>query len=52
MARHEDVLVAALDAALPGVPVVGGSAGDGLDFGQTLQILGCYRHRPAEEESA
>ena len=39
-ACNEDVLVTALDAALPGVPVVGGSAGDGLDFGQTLQILG------------
>lgn len=39
-ARHEDVLVAALDAALPGVPVVGGSAGDGLDFGASVQIAG------------
>ncbi|WP_246026587.1 FIST N-terminal domain-containing protein [Paracoccus luteus] len=36
---HEDVLAAALDAALPDVPIVGGSAGDGLDFGATTQIL-------------
>lgn len=38
-ACNEDVLVATLDAALPGLPVVGGSAGDGLDFGQSCQIL-------------
>ena len=38
-ACHEDVLVAAIDAALPGLPVVGGSAGDGLAFGQSCQIL-------------
>lgn len=37
--RHEDVLAAALDAALPDVPIVGGSAGDGLEFGATTQIL-------------
>ena len=38
-ACHEEVLVATLDAALPGVPVVGGSAGDGLDFLESCQIL-------------
>lgn len=38
-ACNEDVLVAALDAALPGLPVVGGSAGDGLDFKESCQIL-------------
>lgn len=38
-AGHEDVLVSAVDAALPGVPVVGGSAGDGLDFAESCQIL-------------
>lgn len=38
-ACNEDVLAAALDAALPGVAVVGGSAGDGLDFGESVQIL-------------
>ncbi|HRO15546.1 MAG TPA: FIST N-terminal domain-containing protein [Paracoccus sp. (in: a-proteobacteria)] len=39
VSRNEDVLVAALDAALPGLPVVGGSAGDGLEFQETCQIL-------------
>ena len=39
LSRHEDVLAATLDAALPDVPIVGGSAGDGLDFGATTQIL-------------
>ncbi|ARJ69049.1 FIST N-terminal domain-containing protein [Paracoccus contaminans] len=38
-ACNEDVLAAALDAALPGIAVVGGSAGDGLDFGESVQIL-------------
>ena len=38
-AGHEDVLAATLDAALAGVPVVGGSAGDGLDFAESCQIL-------------
>lgn len=38
-ACHEDVLVSAIDAALPGLPVVGGSAGDGLAFEQSCQIL-------------
>lgn len=35
LAGQEDALVATLDAALPTVPVLGGSAGDGLDFRQT-----------------
>lgn len=35
LAGQEDALVATLDAALPSVPVLGGSAGDGLDFRQT-----------------
>ena len=39
-ACHEDVLVSAIDAALPGLPVVGGSAGDGLAFEESSQILG------------
>ena len=39
-ACHEDVVVAAIDAALPGLPVVGGSAGDGLAFEESCQILG------------
>ncbi len=35
LAGQEDALVATLDAALPSVPVLGGSAGDGLDFRHT-----------------
>lgn len=38
-ARHEDVLVATLDATVPGVPVVGGSSADGLRFGRTCQVV-------------
>lgn len=43
-ARHEDVLVATLDAAIPGVPVVGGSAADGLRFGRTCQVVDGEQH--------
>ncbi|MFN3525967.1 MAG: FIST N-terminal domain-containing protein [Paracoccus sp. (in: a-proteobacteria)] len=39
MSGQEDVLVATLDAALPSVPVLGGSAGDGLDFRQTSLLV-------------
>lgn len=39
LAQREDILVATLDAALPNVPVVGGSAGDGLDFERTCLVL-------------
>lgn len=35
LAGQEDVLVATIDAALPSVPTLGGSAGDGLSFRQT-----------------
>jgi hypothetical protein len=35
LSGQEDVLVATLDATLPSVPVLGGSAGDGLDFRRT-----------------
>lgn len=35
LAGQEDALVATLDAALPSLPVIGGSAGDGLDFERT-----------------
>ncbi|MDQ1901231.1 FIST N-terminal domain-containing protein [Paracoccus sp. WLY502] len=35
LAGQEDVLVATIDAALPSVPTLGGSAGDGLSFQQT-----------------
>lgn len=36
--QQEEVLVATLDAALPHVMVLGGSAGDGIDFSQTCVI--------------
>lgn len=36
--QQEEVLVATLDAALPHVMVMGGSAGDGQDFAQTFVI--------------
>ncbi|MCQ0969290.1 FIST C-terminal domain-containing protein (plasmid) [Paracoccus sp. TK19116] len=38
LAGHEDVLVSSIEAAIPGVPVIGGSAGDGLDFARTTLI--------------
>lgn len=47
LAGQEDVLVSALDAALPHVPVIGGSAGDGLDFGSTWLLSGGRVHRDA-----
>lgn len=40
LAGHEDVLVSSIEAAIPGVPVIGGSAGDGLDFARTTLISG------------
>ena len=43
-ARHEDVLVATMDAAIPGIPVVGGSAADGLRFGRTCQVVDGKEH--------
>lgn len=43
-ARHEDVLVATLDATIPGIPVVGGSAADGLRFGRTVQVVDGVEH--------
>lgn len=38
LAGQEDALVATLDAALPAVPVLGGSAGDGLAFRRTALL--------------
>lgn len=38
LAGQEDVLVSTIEAALPAVPVLGGSAGDGLDFRRTTLI--------------
>ncbi|MDB6179254.1 FIST C-terminal domain-containing protein [Paracoccus sp. Z330] len=40
MAGQEDALVATIDAALPAVPTLGGSAGDGLNFNKTFLLLG------------
>ncbi|MBM3603381.1 MAG: GfdT [Alphaproteobacteria bacterium] len=40
LSGQEDALVATLDAALPSVPVLGGSAGDGLDFRHTTLLAG------------
>ncbi|WP_246098712.1 FIST N-terminal domain-containing protein [Paracoccus laeviglucosivorans] len=39
LARQEDVLVATLDAAIPGLPVVGGSAAEGMEFLPTCQMV-------------
>ncbi|SNT68463.1 FIST N-terminal domain-containing protein [Paracoccus seriniphilus] len=39
LAGQEDALVATIDAALPSVPTLGGSAGDGLEFGHTSLLL-------------
>jgi hypothetical protein len=39
LSGQEDALVATLDATLPSVPVLGGSAGDGLDFRHTSLLL-------------
>ncbi|MDO5612759.1 MAG: FIST N-terminal domain-containing protein [Paracoccus sp. (in: a-proteobacteria)] len=38
LAGKEDVLVATIEAALPALPVLGGSAGDGLEFRRTMLI--------------
>ena len=38
-ARQEDVLVATLDAAMPDLPVIGGSAAGGLRFLPTCQMV-------------
>lgn len=39
LSQQEEVLVATLDAALPHVMVLGGSAGDGINFSQTCVIV-------------
>lgn len=40
VAGQEDALVATIEASLPAVPVLGGSAGDGLDFRETTLLAG------------
>ncbi|RNF34391.1 FIST N-terminal domain-containing protein [Paracoccus methylarcula] len=39
VAGQEDALVSTIEAALPAVPVLGGSAGDALDFRQTTLLV-------------
>lgn len=39
LSNREERLVSALDGGLEGVPVIGGSAGDGLDFERTRVIV-------------
>lgn len=41
---HEDVLVATLDAAIPGLPVVGGSAAQGIQFLPSCQMVDGIAH--------
>lgn len=47
MSYREEMCVSALAMALDGIPIVGGSAGDGLDFGATAQIHGGQAYRNA-----
>lgn len=47
LAQHEDVLVAALDAAIPGLPVVGGSTAQGIGFLPTSQVVDGEMHSGA-----
>lgn len=47
LSRREDQLVAALRLGLGGVPLFGGSAGDGLDFRRTLVLADGRLHSDA-----
>ena len=38
LSRQEDAIVASLAPALGAIPLIGGSAGDGLDFGRTFVL--------------
>jgi len=38
LSKQEDLLVSTLETVLPDIPVFGGSAGDGLDFGETFVL--------------
>ncbi|MEF9604751.1 GfdT, partial [Paracoccus sp. PXZ] len=44
LARQEDVLTATLDAAIPGLPIVGGSSAEGMRFEPTCQMLDGVAH--------
>lgn len=47
LSNHEEVVVSAFDAALSGIPLVGGSAGDGLDFAAVKIVLDGRLHEDA-----
>ena len=47
LSLQEDMLAAALAAALPEIPIFGGSAGDGLSFRETRVLHGGAFHRNA-----
>ncbi|MFO7757084.1 MAG: FIST N-terminal domain-containing protein [Roseovarius sp.] len=47
LSKQEDLLVSTLETVLPDVPVFGGSAGDGLDFGETFVMRDGRFHRDA-----
>ncbi|WJS83291.1 FIST N-terminal domain-containing protein [Paracoccus sp. TOH] len=47
LARQEDVLTATLDAAIPGLPVVGGSSAEGMLFAPTCQMVDGAVHEGA-----
>ncbi|MDS9466989.1 FIST N-terminal domain-containing protein [Paracoccus sp. MBLB3053] len=47
LARQEDVLVATLDAAIPGLPIVGGSTAKGMNFLPTCQMVDGREQRDA-----
>lgn len=47
LSKQEDILVAAIEAGLEGVPVFGGSAGDGLAFDRTFVLHGGQAHTDA-----
>src|SRR5690606_28135489 len=44
LARQEDVLTATLDAAIPGLPIGGGSSAEGTRFGPTCQMVDGAEH--------
>lgn len=47
LSRREDSVVSSIGAALGGVPLVGGSAGDGLDFSKSRVLHGGQWHEDA-----
>ena len=47
MSYREEMCVSSVAMALDGIPLVGGSAGDGLSFGATAQLHGGQAHRHA-----